>query len=385
MEKLNPPDIDNKKLDLALKLYNYYEKFKQKMSQNNNPEEKYFLIKKEIMNDVKKDINYDLIIQILREGKFNETENLDKKQKLFVLDNFPKGGYDKYFKSKKIEKRLKDYISPNEISIAIPNTQNESIHIYDNFEIIEPQLANEFINNIYEKSSQNNLNNIVTGESYIECTLKDGQVIVNYPKEKFKNNKYIYVIGSMDKENTFKAEYILIYRKDHSFFENMKNKLNNYLQTIEPNLKFGPYPLINNKYEEIGIVIGLNQIHKSNIKNINNNQNQPINIDKKYNNKNKKKNEGYNNQIINQQDNSPNNHYLIDINEYNLDSQFQFTKINDCFNIPPLIGLDNIGASCYMNAILQCLCNIPELVNYFKYNKTIIPTKEVILLMEIIC
>ena len=92
-----------------------------------------------------------------------------------------------------------------------------------------------------------------------------------------------------------------------------------------------------------------------------------ITIDKKYNNKNKKKNEGYNNQIINQQDNSPNNHYLIDINEYNLDSQFQFTKINDCFNIPPLIGLDNIGASCYMNAILQCLCNIPKLVNYFKY------------------
>ena len=27
-----------------------------------------------------------------------------------------------------------------------------------------------------------------------------------------------------------------------------------------------------------------------------------------------------------------------------------------------------------MNAILQCLCNIPKLVNYFKYNKTIIPT-----------
>ena len=31
-------------------------------------------------------------------------------------------------------------------------------------------------------------------------------------------------------------------------------------------------------------------------------------------------------------------------------------------------GLDNIGATCYMNATLQCFCNIEEFVNFFKYN-----------------
>ena len=58
--------------------------------------------------------------------------------------------------------------------------------------------------------------------------------------------------------------------------------------------------------------------------------------------------------------------YLID--EYNLEAKFQNALINLNFAVPPLIGLDNIGATCYMNATLQCLCNIPKFVNYFKYN-----------------
>ena len=40
--------------------------------------------------------------------------------------------------------------------------------------------------------------------------------------------------------------------------------------------------------------------------------------------------------------------------------------------IPILVGLNNIGATCYMNATLQCLSNTDELTNYFlnkfKYN-----------------
>ena len=62
--------------------------------------------------------------------------------------------------------------------------------------------------------------------------------------------------------------------------------------------------------------------------------------------------------------------YLI--REYNLEPKFQNVFINQNFAAPPLIGLDNIGATCYMNATLQCLCNIPKFVNYFKYNKHLI-------------
>ena len=46
--------------------------------------------------------------------------------------------------------------------------------------------------------------------------------------------------------------------------------------------------------------------------------------------------------------------------------------IKEFFKNPPLIGLDNIGATCYMNATLQCLCNTLKFVDYFKYNKHLI-------------
>jgi len=36
--------------------------------------------------------------------------------------------------------------------------------------------------------------------------------------------------------------------------------------------------------------------------------------------------------------------------------------------IPILVGLNNIGATCYMNATLQCLSNTDELTKYF-FNK----------------
>jgi len=48
-----------------------------------------------------------------------------------------------------------------------------------------------------------------------------------------------------------------------------------------------------------------------------------------------------------------------------------FLKLNTIFLFPPRVGLDNIGATCYMNATLQCFCQIEEFTSYFKYDKYI--------------
>jgi len=45
-----------------------------------------------------------------------------------------------------------------------------------------------------------------------------------------------------------------------------------------------------------------------------------------------------------------------------------FKKLDEEFNEDTEIGLQNIGATCYMNATLQCFSHIKKFVEYFKYH-----------------
>ena len=46
-------------------------------------------------------------------------------------------------------------------------------------------------------------------------------------------------------------------------------------------------------------------------------------------------------------------------------------NIKNLFKYCPDIGLQNIGATCYMNATLQCFAHIEKFVNFFKYNSQV--------------
>jgi ubiquitin C-terminal hydrolase len=54
------------------------------------------------------------------------------------------------------------------------------------------------------------------------------------------------------------------------------------------------------------------------------------------------------------------------ITDQQIDEINKYIPIKQKFNKPPGIGLQNVGATCYMNATLQCLCQIEKLVDHFK-------------------
>ena len=298
--------------------------------------------------------------------QLKSSEQNKQKRKLLILKNLPGDFIEKFIKTPKdIEKCIKDFVSPDIIKFNIPDSP-DSVNIYKNFEIISPSVATQFIHGIYNYGSQS------SDDNFVDCYARDGKIIIYYTKYKLNNEQYVYQIGNLNDDNTFIPEYLIIYKKDHAHFDNIKYKLNNYLQSIDNSFVNGVFPIINEKssssfyfenevtVEEIGKIICLRKIT-----NYGGFSNPNPNDDK----------DKYKDDIPRPK--PPKDNYGIElsnylIREYNLEPKFQNVFINQNFAAPPLIGLDNIGATCYMNATLQCLCNIPKFVNYFKYNKHLI-------------
>ena len=125
----------------------------------------------------------------------------------------------------------------------------------------------------------------------------------------------------------------------------------------------------------------LSQNNKNNINNINNINSNKIN---KFSNNNININPSYKDEYIPNIDNK--NLNVINIsnipnyNNININPQNEKNEIHieqniipkkekiepiQTFGKPPLIGLQNIGATCYMNSTLQCLSQTKKLTNYF--------------------
>ena len=146
--------------------------------------------------------------------------------------------------------------------------------------------------------------------------MKENKIIIFFPQI-FGNEFLVSLLGSLNSENTFINEYILIYKESLSQNKHLKiisNGIVNFINgfKMNNNSKF----IIDEQGKETGLLI-------------------------KYDNNNKQG-------LIN------------------------WTTLKNYFDFPPLIGLQNIGATCYMNATLQCFCHIEKFVYNFKYNLHII-------------
>ena len=156
---------------------------------------------------------------------------------------------------------------------------------------------------------------------------------------------------------------------------NLINK-NNFVNNNNNNFNFSNQNnnLINNNINNI------NAINNINFANNNNNFNAFNNNNNNFANNNNNISNFINNQVSNNINNLNNNFNNFNNNNNFNQQYYNFLKdtikpkkksIKNEFNAPPLIGLKNVGATCYMNATLQCLSQIEGLINYFKYNDKI--------------
>ena len=290
-------------------------KIKSPVYDSNLNDEEFYLVKKKYYSDIKKENNYsqlkNIFIGKIKNIPINDEDLLNiinqfSKEDLNILNNI---------KEKTVNKiNNPTFYEVETILITNPYNISESFMIYQDFKLIEKKCANVLLKDINK-----------IPDYFLTCSfVNNNMIIFHYPKHKFNKQNYICVISKIDEKNNFISEYLLKYNDQNSYEYHIKKlkkqDINNYLQ----NLSFvnNVAPIVKKGYIEIGIVIKIEDTDST-----------PPSIP-------------------------------IPIPPI---PKIKSTRKN--FPFKPLIGLENIGATCYMNATLQCLCNIEKFVDYFKYNE----------------
>ena len=303
---------------------------------------KYYLISKYLMNEIKKDYNYKEIIHFLDDKKLFENDQNKNKRLFTIINNFQRDDILKKMlidSNKDKQKYCIEVAEPNIIPVNYFDKET-NIMIYDNFELIEEDTIKLFLDNISNLKSY-----------YFECSYIEGKIIIYYPYNFNGSKKYSLVIGILNEEGTFLTEYILVYNNKNDqtkLIQKITGNSYNYLNNLQLINKCQSIYDYNNK--EIGMIIK----YESNDNNNNNN-----NIINNINNTNFNNNQ-YNNNNINYTNNSNNSNNTNITNNtnnntnHNRNSKYvklftpplNVTGIRPYFNnIPPYIGLDNIGAN----------------------------------------
>ena len=365
------------------------------------------LIKK---NDSKKEIQTENNNNIINKNKNSNKGSLlggnPKYQKKnmkkifankFMFSIFKKINKNKGFDELDIENILKESFEEKKIKI-------DDLYFIDDFNYIkkyEPNIKNEEKNNINmyylneNKEIKNNLYNI-------NDLIKENKMInINY------NSKEIKILLSLDKYNNIKnsedeilktilnswciniiykifninSDYKFGLSKDEQEDKYNLYLINNYITTKNKILdkKENKEILKNNNQKSSqvsNITINTSRSTNVSINDINNN-NSNINKSENIINTNNATNTNNNNNniniIINEDKNNANNQNNQNQinNNYNQNNtgdgrdKYNNAPMNNTIYIFPLIGLNNVGSTCFMNATLQCLLHISELNLYF--------------------
>ena len=383
--------LKNDTLIAMLKLYFNY--FSKKTSSKQLKKGKYHLVNTNLIKQIKSDYNFSNL-----ESKLNELEEVKQ-----ILDIIKTGSdFDELLTNKRqymIIKELpneiiKKFIGKNKVNIIngfileeidISAVENANIMYYDNFELISDNIYKL----LFEKKNKDYLS-----KYYLDIFSTKKYTYFEIPK--LVNNdeqKYILQIGSLNENNIFITKYILIYNSKENYekdmnYHNTKNDFDSFLDDFNFDEK-NTGKIFNEQKNEIGLLFNLDKKKVKNIdkslkktkidfnrvkKNLNINNYEYIELKKEQK---PKPNLNNFNTISNDNCNFPKNNFIkafspIHNNATNKITLQNYQNIKQEFSKPKLVGLQYIAeAPNFMNAILQCFCQIEYLVNYIKYKPKI--------------
>ena len=279
------------------------------------------------MKIIKEQCNYEKIIEFINNldpniltDEYNYEKKLIKAIDSINYDELINLLNSQYYEINTNNEYMTSIIDLNIVPVNYIDENNEikSIAIYNNFELITKNAIDKLIDKKYQYQYKINS---------AKCIFVDGKMIlnINYPNKDLSDKEPISLIGSFDDKNIFIPEYILIYKflsKRNAHIDKIKLNLIEFITSFnfDNNNKS---ELIKDKYQVIGIIFKYD---------LNNNDVPQI---------------------------------PPPIPPPGPPEIPGSIRLN--FKEAPLIGLENIGATCYMNATLQCFSHIEKFVDFFKY------------------
>ena len=340
----------------VIQLFNYYTFLNNKIQNENNsyhnhvtlsPRE-YCLVKKSWIENFKECFSYNNItseissgkeiINIIQNNKQDNSESTDKN--IFTTLKGLNNNMYLSFNSDLRNKAFQNFdLEPTLVSTGYIDSSKiqQQFFIPNDFEIMPKKFIEKYKGE----------NNQIDQQNINEIQIIDSLLMINFEYNLNASEKFISLIGELNFNNSFEIKSVLVYYRSFQKEEILQEEqysLHNIISQKERRYFKSQYENRDSEnYDECFVY----QFNPNSSPMDNNNNNFIIPDD---------------------------NNEFIKVNEieYDLDYQPIYPFIKNNFQYPPLIGLDNIGATCYMNATLQCFCNIEQFVNYFKYDKNLI-------------
>jgi len=337
-----------------LEIYLFSKSFESKIKQFIQPKEEGFFINLSQLNNLKDKFNYNFL-----ETFFEQCDLESQNRNFDVKDLYKQSGYNNY----KISKNEFDqYNRIQNAKILINN--NSSQFYYKNFALID--------NNVFDAMYKNGF--------YIDMRPKQDIYIGNEYFIIKSSNKLLECICCQDYDK-FSDGYIIKYEKEE--FEKialtviMNYGLQFYLDVNNINTSDCKEQNIYNNNYKIGTSNSLYKEEKKEMQNklkstiYNFNENLSYSLIKTEVSKNNDLDPIKQlTQIIKEGNNQSNCSTILFTTNIQEDTKDCFQSFQN-FESKIRIGLVNLGNSCYINVVLQCLLHIPELVKYFLFKRQI--------------